>query len=442
MNFKSFALGYKELDLIEEYGFNQPTIIQERTLGSSLRGEDIIGISETGSGKTLAFLLPILNKIDLGKDSTQAIIFTPTRELAHQLKEELKYIQKTYSKLTFTSLLGGQDREREAGRLATNPHIIIGTPGKISDHLINDGNINYENIKQIVIDEIDMIVDFDFMPQVDAVVSTINHKKQLMVFSATLNQEIKVFLKKYMTNPTEVIIKRESATPTNVENILIFDKNRDRKSELSKLLKVINPYVCIIFASTKKEVIDIHKYLMSNGFDVGMIHGDLPPRKRNQVMKNLFNNKYQYVVASDIISRGIDLESVTHIISYNLPRELEYYIHRVGRTGRRSYEGEAYLLFNQKEEQQLIQLEKMGVEFVNKKIVDGMLRTSDDRVENKKKKENLNQRFEREAWSKVRKPKNVKPGYKVKMKKEMEKEKRKIKKAYFNELYKDPRNRR
>ncbi|WP_453994939.1 DEAD/DEAH box helicase [Bacillus nitroreducens] len=419
-NFERFQFQPFILEALREIKFTKPTEIQERLIPSIQRGESAIGQSQTGTGKTYAYLLPIINRIDPSKQEVQAVITAPTRELATQIHQEIGKIIKFSDENPITAKLfvGGTDKVRMIEKLKSQPHIVVGTPGRIND-LVKEQALQVYTADQIVVDEADLMLDMGFIEDVDQIAARMPENLQILVFSATIPEKLKPFLKKYMENPRYTHVAPEQATAAKVEHVLVPLRHRNKINLLKSMLEVYNPYLAIIFTNTKKMADEVADSLIEKGMKVGRIHGDLPPRERKKVMKQINALEFQYVVATDLAARGIDIEGVSHVINYELPSDLDFYIHRVGRTARAGYSGIAATIYETSDEDALARLEKMGVTFVNMDLEKGEFIEIGERNKRKARKKQVDE-IDKMAQSKVKKPKKVKPGYKKKMNKELE----------------------
>ena len=348
---------------ILDLGFTKYTEVQNLVIPKVLNGSDIIGCSQTGTGKTHAFLIPIFENLDLSLNDVQVVITAPTRELATQLYNNAVFIaERSATFIDIRKYTGGSNRNKEIERLKkTQPMIVIGTPGKIKDLAIIENVLNVYKAKTFVIDEADMALEIGFLEDIDLIAGLMSDELQMLVFSATIPEKIRPFLRKYMNNPEEIFIKPKELSSLNIEHIFIPVKSKDNKTNLLDLLKCLNPYIGIIFCNRKEVVDEVVSFLFSSGYKVAKLHGGISPRERKQIMKRINNAEFQYVVASDIASRGIDIDGVSHIINYELPKEMEFYIHRTGRTGRASYTGQAISFYSPKDSSYLDFLEKKGI---------------------------------------------------------------------------------
>lgn len=406
--------------LKKELKFSEPTEIQERVIPSILNGESVIGQSQTGTGKTHAYLLPLLNKIDTEKKEVQLVITAPTRELAIQIYNEVnKVIPFSNEEITSKCFIGGTDKQRTIEKLRNQPQIVVGTPGRIKD-LVQENALIINKVKALVVDEADLMLDMGFIKEVDMVAGQMPENLQILVFSATIPEKLKPFLKKYLANPRFTHVAPKQATAAKIEHVLVPTRHRDKMKLVHDILVSFNPFVAIVFTNTKKKADEVADYLLEKGLKVGRIHGDLSPRDRKKMMKQINDLEFQYVVATDLAARGIDIKGVSHIINYEIPTtELDFYIHRVGRTARAGSSGIAVTLFETSDEDALNKLEKLGVEFVNKDLVGGEWKDLEDRKRRQNRKR-VTDDADALAKSIVQKPKKVKPGYKKKMGREME----------------------
>lgn len=368
-------------EAIERLGFIEPTEIQKKMIPLINRGESAIGQSQTGTGKTHSYLLPILNKINRNSQEVQAVITAPTRELAQQIYQEILKITNE-EEITSRCFIGGTDKQRMIDKLKTQPQIVVGTPGRIND-LVKEGALLVHRADILVVDEADLMLDMGFIFDVDQIAARMPEKLKILVFSATIPEKLKPFLKKYMENPQYAHVEPEHISAKNIKHILLPRKSRNKDDLLYDALSALNPYLAIVFTNTKAKADEVADYLLSKGMKVGRIHGDLSPRERKKMMKQIRALEYQYIVATDLAARGIDIEGVSHIINYEIPGELDFYIHRTGRTARAGYSGIAVTIYEPSDEDALNQLEKMGITFENQDLIRGEWKELADR--NKRK---------------------------------------------------------
>ncbi len=400
---------------VEDLGFKEFTEVQNLVIPKANKGLDIIGCSQTGTGKTHAFLIPIFEALDLNNHDVQAVITVPTRELAQQIYNFAVHIAKfSETTIDIRKYVGGGDREKEINRLKkSQPHIVIGTPGRIYDLGLKENVLNLYKTKIFVIDEADMTLEVGFLEDIDKIAATMNENLQMLVFSATIPEKIRPFLRKYMNNPSEIFIKPRELSSLNIEHIFLPIKSQSREKVLLDLVGVLNPYIALIFCNRKETVEEIGSLLYSKGLNVVKLHGDISPRQRKQVMDRINKAEYQYIVASDIASRGIDIDGVSHVINYELPKDMEFYVHRSGRTGRASYTGLAISFYTPRDEDYLDFLENKGIEIIYKDIKNGELVKRRDRNERLRRIQSTKS-VEIDKLNLKRKNKKVKPGYKKK----------------------------
>ncbi len=430
--FEQFKLKPFCFDVIKEMRFSQPTPIQQQVIPVVFKGNNIIGVSQTGTGKTHAFLLPIMSKINVSKDCVQAVITAPTRELANQIYQQAKVFTNHNAELRVSLIVGGSDRQKAVNKLTVQPHVVIGTPGRIKDLSLDQQALQITTADIMVIDEADMTLEYGYLEDIDAVAGKMKENLQMMIFSATIPQMLRPFLKKYMSSPVTIEIDQKDPTTKNVEHILLATKHQNRFAVLQKIMETIDPYICIIFCNRREEVIDVAKKLRAEGKKVGEIHGSLEPRERKQMMRRIMNMEYQYIVATDIAARGIDIDGVSHVINMSFPTEPDFYIHRSGRSGRAKYTGVCYSMYDSSDEANIIILEKKGIEFKNVALKNNEFIDLGQR-EKRKKRIKQQTELEKKVQSIIRKPKKVKPGYKKKRKWEIDKVVRKQKRQMIQQ---------
>lgn len=408
---------------LEKLNFTAPTEVQQRLLPPILHGKSVVGQAQTGSGKTHAFLLPIFNELDLQAHEVQAVITTPSRELAYQIYDAAKQVAaEADEEITVVNYVGGTDKKRQMTRLEKKqPQIVIGTPGRVLD-LINSHDLDIHLTKYFVVDEADMTLDMGFLKETDAIASALPEDLQMMVFSATIPVKLEPFLRKYMSNPVIEVVENQTVISPTIDNWLISTKGRDRNQLIYQLITMGEPYLVLIFANTKERVDELTDYLRKCGLDVAKIHGGLQPRERKRVMKKIHNLDYQFVVATDLAARGIDIEGVSHVINDDLPTDLEFFVHRVGRTGRNNMSGTAITLYGPDDDQKVAELEEMGIAFQPKAIKNGEIVDSYDRKRRVKRKKRHNTMDPSlRGMAKKEKTKH-KPGYKKRIKKAIHKD--------------------
>ena len=436
MSFKQYLLKPYIMEALSELKFIQPTPIQEKVIPKILKGENIVGKSETGSGKTHSFLLPLFQKLDETKREIQIVIISPTRELAFQLYEEANKIAKHSSvELDIRLMVGGTNREAELARLEkSQPQIVIGTLGKITDLAISKNALKIHTASYVVIDEADMVFDESELIDVDKVMGIFDEHVQIMVFSATMPKSLMHFLNKYLSKTELIDLNEKKFASTKVEHIFIPTKAKVKEEVLLELFQIIQPYLALIFVNTKTKVDELAAFLAEHGYRVGKIHGDMDDRDRKQMLKRIKQLEFQYVVASDIAARGIDIIGVSHVINFELPTEVEYYVHRSGRTARAALTGQAITLFDYESDEYVTKLKAKGLSIKFKKIEHGEL--VDTLIRAKSTRKSAIDTLSSELHSNTPVPKKVKPGYKKKRKELIEKQIKQAKKAQISDIYK------
>ena len=317
---------------LELNGFTELTKVQSEVLKYTRKNKDLIALSKTGTGKTHAYLIPVMEMINPLSEKTQALISLPTRELAYQVYQNALIMKKVYPDLQIQLLSGGRDKNKDISKLEKVPHIIIGTPGRIKDLFISN-KIRVDHVQMFVIDEADMTLEFGFLEDIDIVFSRMVKNPEVLCFSATFPQQLEVFTRKYLSNPKIIKVEDKKRDP-RIHHVLVNCKHREYKETLFNILGGFKPYICLIFANSKKQADETYQFLSDKGIKSLLIHGGLDSRERNKALKDLNSKKYSYVVASDVASRGIDIDGISHVVSLGLPKQLQFYMHRAGRTGR------------------------------------------------------------------------------------------------------------
>lgn len=367
--FNDLGLNEKILKAIDDMGFEEPSKIQEEVIPVVLEGFDVIGQAQTGTGKTLAFGAPILSKLDNSRQGKiVAIILTPTRELAIQVNDELNRIAK-YTKVKLLPVYGGQPIERQINALKRGIDIVVGTPGRVLD-LIRRDIIDLSRIEFLVLDEADEMLDMGFIDDIEDIIRNCNKDRQTMLFSATMPDEIRMLSRKYMAEDTKHIsIVKNTMTVSTVSQYYYEVKEKDRFEALCRILDVDEPSSAIIFCKTKKGVDELVEALDKRGYNAEGMHGDMSQSHRLSTLRKFREGNLDFLVATDVAARGIDVENVSHVINYDLPQDTESYVHRIGRTGRANKEGTAYTLVTSREYYILKQIEKATRSKIRRKEV-------------------------------------------------------------------------
>ena len=337
--FGSLELDKKIVTALTDMGFEEPSPIQAATIPLVLEGNDVIGQAQTGTGKTAAFGIPLVQAITDFKH-IQALIMTPTRELAIQVAEEVGKIGRT-RRVRALPVYGGQPIERQIRALRNNVQIVIGTPGRLIDH-INRGTIRLDHIKFLVLDEADEMLDMGFREDIETILVKIPEEHQTLLFSATLSPEILDITKRFQKNPEFIKIVRKELTVPNIEQYYFDVKEKTKLDALCRIIDVYDPKLAMVFCNTKKRVDDLVEMLQGRGYFAEGLHGDLKQAQRDKVMQKFRNGTIEILVATDVAARGIDVDDIDVVFNYDVPQDEEYYVHRIGRTGRAGKAGKAF----------------------------------------------------------------------------------------------------
>ena len=368
------ALGVAEslASLLKTQGIKIPTPIQQAAIPSIFKGKDLIGRSQTGTGKTLAYLLPTLQRVDKKNGFTQVLVMTPTRELSKQVFDVLRpfAIQEG---IDAVDIIGGRTIENQLQKLKRDPHFIIGTPGRLLDH-IRRKSLDLSNVKTVILDEADQMLANGFREDIETLIDETPKKRQLLLFSATMPDDAVRLARKYMKHPAIVDVAEKPAASTVEQRV--YETTKPKKFKLLvKHLEQMNPYMAVVFCNTREEAHEIAGRLQEEtDFITDEIHGDMSQGQRNQVIREFEKAKIQILVASDIAARGLDVEGITHVFNYDIPRNLEYYIHRIGRTGRAGTKGIAITYATPEDGLLLRKLEKSISETITKYDEKGNIR--------------------------------------------------------------------
>ncbi|WP_343287827.1 DEAD/DEAH box helicase [Turicibacter bilis] len=337
MNFKDLGISEPLVQVLKKSGITTPTPIQEECIPLIKDYKDVIAQAQTGTGKTLAFLLPLFENISLDVFATQALIITPTRELALQITEEANQLAKGKA-INVLAAYGGRNIGSQLNKLKGTIHLIIATPGRLIDH-IERGTIDLNKIKTVVIDEADQMLLMGFRNEVDQILRATPRNRQTLCFSATMAPNVKKLAYHYTYSPTMVTIEPKKVTIDTIRQEVIETTDRWKADTLCQVLEEDNPFLAIIFARTKRRADELFAKMKKRGFNVQVIHSDIAQNKRERILKSFRNADLQYLIATDVASRGLDISGVTHIYNYDVPETPEIYIHRIGRTGRAGEDG-------------------------------------------------------------------------------------------------------
>lgn len=336
-NFSELNISESTLRSVKRMGFEEATPIQEGTITFAMEGRDVLGQAQTGTGKTAAFGIPLIEKIDPKNPNIQALVIAPTRELAIQVSEELYKIG--YDKrVKLLSVYGGQEIGRQIRALKNRPQIIVGTPGRIIDH-INRRTLKLDGVQTLVLDEADEMLNMGFIDDINAILENVPAERQTLLFSATMPPAIRKIAETFMRDPEIVKIKAKELTMENIEQFFVKAQEREKFDVLTRLLDVQKPELAIIFGRTKRRVDELSQALTLRGYLAEGIHGDLSQAKRISVLRQFKENKIDILIATDVAARGLDISGVSHVYNFDIPQDPESYVHRIGRTGRAGKSG-------------------------------------------------------------------------------------------------------
>ncbi|TWT02210.1 DEAD/DEAH box helicase [Planomicrobium sp. CPCC 101079] len=339
VKFSELNLSETTLKSVRRMGFEEATPIQEGTIRLGMEGKDIIGQAQTGTGKTTAFGIPLIEKIDTKDGNVQGLIIAPTRELAIQVSEELYRLGQDKN-VRILSVYGGQEIGRQIRALKNRPQIIVGTPGRLLDH-INRRTLKLDNVNTLILDEADEMLNMGFIEDIQTIMSSVPETRQTLLFSATMPDAIRRIAEKFMKTPEIVKIKSKEMTVENIEQFFVKSVEREKFDILSRLINVQQPELAIVFGRTKRRVDELSHALNIRGYVAEGIHGDLSQAKRMSVLKQFKAGKVDILVATDVAARGLDISGVSHVYNFDIPQDPESYVHRIGRTGRAGKKGVA-----------------------------------------------------------------------------------------------------
>ncbi len=359
-------------EVLNKQGIKVATPVQEKAIPAIFKGRDVIAKSQTGTGKTLAYLLPLVQRIQTERDEVQALILTPTRELSKQVFDVLKSLASVRG-VDAADVIGGRTIENQIQKLKRNPHVIIGTPGRLLDH-IRRRTLDLSAVKMVILDEADQMLAAGFREDIEALVDQTPKKRQFILLSATMTEDTVRLARKYMTNPERINVA-EKETASTVEQ-RIYETTKEHKLPLLiRHLKEMNPFMSVVFCNTKDEAHRLAERLAEEtDIVVEELHGDMSQGQRNQVIRRFEKMEIQVLVASDVAARGLDVEGITHVFNFGIPRNLEYYVHRIGRTGRAGTHGIAITYVTPEDGALLRRLEKSIHETITRYDEKGRIR--------------------------------------------------------------------
>jgi ATP-dependent RNA helicase DeaD len=355
--FESFGLQEPILRAIGELGYEEPTPIQAKTIARMMHGDDVIAQAQTGTGKTAAFALPIIDRMDVSQRLPQALVLTPTRELAVQVAEAFHSYGK-YAGVTVLPVYGGQPIDRQLRVLNRGVHVVVGTPGRLLDH-IERGTLQLDHVRTVVLDEADEMLAMGFIEDIEAILKETPAERQTALFSATIPRQIAELARRYMREPQRITVEAAHMTVPQIRQVYYEVGARDKFEVLCRVLDFEQATSAIIFCRTKSEVDSLGERLIARAFPAETLHGDLSQAQRDRVMGRFRSGQVELLVATDVAARGLDIEHVSHVINYDLPLDPEVYVHRIGRTGRAGRSGSAITLVTPRERRLLRAIERM-----------------------------------------------------------------------------------
>lgn len=366
--FDEFAIPTEIVTALNKLGINEATEIQSLSIPKLLEGHDVIGQAQTGTGKTFAYLVPLLSRLDLNEKNVKALIMCPTRELSMQVANELKKLASFMPKIKYATIYGGASYEKQFKELKAHPQIVIGTPGRIIDHL-HRGTLSFANISMLVLDEADEMLKMGFQDDMEEIMSGMPDEKQTALFSATLPPFIASLAKKYLVNPDKLVVPCKTLTVDRISQTAYFVRREQKNDLLLRVLDYNNFKSVIIFSNMKSRVDEIVSFLQKNHFKADGLHGDLKQMVRDRVLNGFRNGNIEILVATDVAARGLDINGVEAVINYDLPQDDEVYVHRIGRTGRAGMDGSSFCFVTPSEKYHLRDI----MRYTKSDIVDGKI---------------------------------------------------------------------
>ena len=355
-SFSNYALSKEVRRALTGLGYEHPTEVQGEVIPVALQKKDLVVKSQTGSGKTASFGIPLCEMVEWEENKPQAIVLTPTRELAVQVKEDITNIGR-FKRIKAAAIYGKSPFARQKLELKQKTHIVVGTPGRVLDH-IEKGTLSLDRLKYLVIDEADEMLNMGFIDQVEAIIDELPKKRMTMLFSATLPEDVEKLSRTYMNAPTHIEIKAAGITTDKIEHRLFEVREEEKLSLLKDVTTIENPDSCIIFCRTQENVDHVYRQLKRVNYPCDKIHGGMVQEDRFEVMDDFRKGKFRYLVATDVAARGIDIDNITHVINYDIPLEKESYVHRTGRTGRAGNNGKAITFITPYENRFLEEIEE------------------------------------------------------------------------------------
>ncbi len=365
--FKDYRLSEELINALQGLRYDEPTEVQDKVIPLALDKKNLIVKSQTGSGKTAAYAIPICELLEWLENKPQALILTPTRELAVQVRDEFTNIGR-FKRIKAAAIYGGQPFSRQKTELGQKTHVVVGTPGRVLDH-IEKGTLTLNNIKYLVIDEADRMLDMGFLEQVESILKELPEEPVTMLFSATIPEQIKAISTKYIKCPINIDISEEEIAAADIEHFLYMTEDEDKITLLKDITTIENPDSCIIFCETKERVDMVHGRLAKLGYPCKKIHGGMVQKDRLRIMNGFKRGEFRYLIATDVIARGIDVEEISLVINFDLPLDKANYIHRTGRTARSGRKGKAITFIMPTQKRYLNDIEDLvGVEIERRQI--------------------------------------------------------------------------
>jgi ATP-dependent RNA helicase DeaD len=375
IKFLELGLSETTLKAVEELGFTEATPIQAQAIPAVMSGRDVIGQAQTGTGKTAAFGIPAIEMVHENDPVTQVLILCPTRELALQVKEQIYQLAKYKRGLLVSAIYGGESYEKQFRDLKKGAHIVVGTPGRVMDHM-DRKTLKLDNLQMLVLDEADEMLNMGFREDIETVLSHAPEERQTVLFSATMSRDILSITKRFQNDPELIKVTRKEVTNDNIEQSY-FNVRREGKLELmTRLIEVNDLQLMLVFCNTKNRVDEVTSDLQALGYAAEGLHGDLRQTARNQVMNKFRHGKTTILVATDVAARGIDVNDVDAVFNYDVPLDIEYYVHRIGRTGRAGKKGQAFLFASGRDRSKLRDLER----YTKSPIPEGKIPTKVDLI--------------------------------------------------------------
>ena len=348
VRFEDLGVDERILRAVTEMGFEEATPIQAKAIPEVMTGQDIIGQAQTGTGKTASFGIPMLQKVDPKNKHVQAIVLCPTRELAIQSADEIRKLAKFMHGIKVLPIYGGQDIVKQIRSLKTGVQVLIGTPGRVMDHMRRH-TIKLDDLKIVVLDEADEMLNMGFREDIETILSQTPEDRQTLLFSATMPQPIMEIARTYQKNAKIVKVVKRELTVANIEQYYYEVRPKNKEEVLSRLLDIYNPALSVVFCNTKRQVDELVEGLKGRGYFAEGLHGDMKQQQRDRVMNGFRNGRTEILVATDVAARGIDVDDVDAVFNYDLPQDDEYYVHRIGRTGRAGKNGKAFTFITGRE---------------------------------------------------------------------------------------------